>query len=158
MKRVVTLVFLVFVLTGISTGAVGKDPSPEIMGIRLGMSRDNAHTRLQAIGSLEKEARKRQEVWLLKDPRISHLLVGFDPDFRVRYVTAIAHPGGPHIRYEEVADLKRAQRVNNQGNYKFTWEVSARRGQPAYLVMAHGRDPQYLETYSVKRVDQKEAD
>ncbi len=158
MKRVVTASLLLLAVLSAAATAVAKEPSPEIMGIRLGMSRDTAHTRLQAIGSLEKEERKRQEVWLLKDPRISHLLVGFDPDFRVRYVTAIARPGGPHIRYEEVADVKRAQRVNNQGNYKFTWEVPARRGQPAYLVMAHGRDPQYLETYSIKRVDQKEVD
>lgn len=33
-------------------------------------------------GSLEKEERKRQEVWTVTDPRVSHLIVGFDPDLR----------------------------------------------------------------------------
>ena len=131
---------------------------PEIMGISLGMSRDHARARLQTLGTLEKEARKLQEVWALKDPRISHLLVGYDADFRVRYVTALARAGGPRIRYDEIANLKTAQRTNTQGNYKFTWEVAERRGRPAYLMIAHGRDPQYLESYSVKKLDQKEID
>jgi hypothetical protein len=44
--------------------------------------------------------------------------------------------------------------VTYQGNYKFTLE--ARRGQVAYVTIAHGRDPQYLESYSVKKVDSNE--
>lgn len=147
---------LLLLLLGISVVAYAKEPVPEIMGIRLGMPRESAHARLQSMGSLEKEERKRQEVWALKDRRFSHLLVGFDKEFRVRYVTAIARPGGEHISYQEVADLKRAQRTNTQGNYKFTWEVAAHGGEPGYVVMAHGRDPKYLETYSVKRVEQTE--
>ena len=123
------------------------------MGISLGMSRDDARARLQSLGTLEKEARKRQEVWALKDQRISHLLVGYTTDFRVRYVTALARAGGPRIRYDEIADIKTAQRTNTQGNYKFTWQVPARSGEPAYLLIAHGRDPQYLDSYSVKKVD-----
>jgi hypothetical protein len=158
MKRVVTLALLLLAVSGVAATAVVKEPRPKIMGIHLGMSRRDAHARLGSIGSLEKEERKRQEVWSVTDRRISHLLVGFDQDFRVRYVTAIARTGGPRIRYQELADLKSAQRTNNQGNYKFTWEVAARRGQHAYLVMAHGRDPRYLESYSVKRLDQKEID
>jgi hypothetical protein len=126
------------------------------MGIALDMSRDDARARLQSLGKLEKEARKRQEVWAVKDERISHLLVGYDPNLRVRYVTAIARTGGPRIRYDELADLKSAQRTNTQGNYKFTWQVPTQVGQVRYLLIAHGHDPQYLESYSVKKLDQKD--
>ena len=153
MNAMKTFVLTLFVILGVAVGAVAKEPAPEIMGIRLGMTRDSAHARLQSLGSLEKEERKRQEVWAIKDRRVSHLLIGFDKEFRVRYVTAIARPGGEHIRYQEVADLERAKRTNTQGNYKFTWVVSAHGGEPGYVVMAHGRDPKYLETYSVKRVE-----
>jgi hypothetical protein len=156
MKRV-TIVCLLLVSCVVATAAPAR-LQPEIMGISLGMSRNDARARLQSLGTLEKEARKRQEVWALKDQRISHLLVGYDPDLRVRYVTAIARTGGPRIRYDEVADVKNAQRTNTQGNYKLTWQVPARRGQPAYLMIAHGHDPQYLESYSVKKLDQKEVD
>lgn len=152
MKRFLTC-GLLFLLVCVPATAAPVKPKPEIMGISLGMSRDDARARLQSLGTLEKEARKRQEVWALKDQRISHLLVGYDTSFRVRYVTALARAGGTHIRYDEVADIKTAQRTNTQGNYKFTWQVSARAGQPAYILIAHGRDPQYLESYSVKKVD-----
>jgi hypothetical protein len=155
MNRVIALCLLLAV-SGFAESAVAKQPRPEIMGVRLGMSRQEAHARLKKKGSLEKEERKRQEVWAIRDRRVSHLLVGFDPDFRVRYVTAIARPNAPRISYSEVADVKLAQQKNNQGNYKFTWEVAARRKQSAYLVVAHGRDPQHLDSYSVKKLDNEE--
>src|SRR5687767_961689 len=156
MTRVLTLCLLLAV-AAFATAAQAK-LRPEIMGVSLSMSRDDARARLKSLGSLEKEQRKRQEVWAIKDPRISHLLVGYDTEYRVRYVTAIARANGPRIRYDEVAEIKNAQRVNTQGNYKFTWQVAARSGQFAYLLIAHGRDPQYLESYSIKRLEQKEID
>jgi hypothetical protein len=156
MKRLLTVGLLLFVST-LATAAAGK-LRPEIMGVALGMNRDAAHARLKSIGNLEKEERKQQEVWVLRDPRISHLLVGYDDEARVRYVTAIARQGGPRIRYQEVADLKSAQRVENQGAHKFTWEVAEHRGQFAYVLIARGRDPQYLDSYSVKKLTDKEID
>jgi hypothetical protein len=157
MKLVVSLCLLLLGVGVLVSAAPGK-PRPEIMGIVLGMSRDNAQSRLKSIGSLEKDDQKRQEVWAIKDPRISHLLVGYDADYRVRYVTAIARTAGPRMRYQEVANLKNAQQAHTQGNYKFTWEVAARRGQFAYVIMARGHDPNYLDSYSVKKLDQEEID
>jgi hypothetical protein len=142
----------------ILVSAAPARPRPEIMGISLDMPRDAARARLKVIGSLEKEDRKRQEVWALKDPRISHLLVGYDADYRVRYVTAIARTDGPRIRYQEVADLKSAQSSNTPGNHKFTWEVESHRGTAAFIIIARGHDPQYLDSYSVKKADQEEID
>ena len=51
-------------------GVAQAKARPQIMGISLEMSREAAQARLKAIGSLEKEDRKRQEVWAIKDPRI----------------------------------------------------------------------------------------
>jgi hypothetical protein len=155
-KRFISLSLLAALVC--TAGVAQAKMRPEIMGISLEMSRDAARARLKAIGQLEKEDRKRQEVWAINDPRISHLLVGYDADYRVRYVTAIARTDGPRIRYTEVADLKTAQRLNNQGNYRFTWEVPARRGQFAFVMIAHGRDPQFLDSYSVKKVSEEEID
>lgn len=159
---VITKVVLLLLLNLIALPATAtvpvKAPSAEVLGIRLSMSKKEAHARIKRIGSLEKEERKRQEVWALNDHRISHLIVGFDPDYRVRYVTAIARTGAPRIRYSEVADIETAKQTSNQGNYKFTWKVAARPGHPAYLVVAHGRDPEHLDSYSVKRLDAEEID
>ena len=152
MTRLLTL-FMLLTVAGFAAEAKGR---PEILGVALGVSREAAQAKLKTIGRLEKEERKRQEVWAVNDPRVSHILIGYDPEYRVRYITAIARAGGPRIRYQEVVDVKHAERLNYQGNYKFTLEAGARRGQSAYVTIAHGRDPQYLESYSVKRVDPNE--
>lgn len=156
MNRLLNLCLLLIVIVSVPVVVFAGTPQPEIMGISLGMSRADARARLQSIGSLERETRKRQEVWTIKDARISHLLIGYDPDLRVRYVTAIARTDGPRIRYEDVADVQSAQREQNQGNYKLTWQIAARSGHSPYQLIAHGRDPQFLESYSVKKIDQKE--
>jgi hypothetical protein len=158
MKRAVLLLLLELMAVPAMAGFAGKGPSSEVLGIRLSMSRKEAHARLKGKGSLEKEERKRQEVWALSDRRVSHLIVGFDPDYRVRYLTAVSRTGGPRILYSEVGDLETAEQTSNQGNYKFTWKVTARPGHPAYLVVAHGRDPLHLDSYSVKRLDAEEID
>lgn len=156
MNRLLNLCLLLIVIVSVPVVVFAGTPQPEIMGISLGMSRADARARLQSIGSLERETRKRQEVWTIKDARISHLLIGYDPDLRVRYVTAIARTDGPRIRYEDVADVQSAQREQNQGNYKLTWQIAARSGHSPYHLIAHGRDPHFLESYSVKKIDQKE--
>jgi len=154
MKRALSVFLLLMV--GVLASAAPARPRPEIMGISLDMSRDAARARLKAIGTLEKEERKRQEVWAVKDSRISHLLVGYDSENRVRYVTALARTDGPRIRYQDVADVKSAQQSHVQGNHKFTWEVATRRGHAGYLLIARGRDLQYLDSYSVKKLGQEE--
>ena len=152
MNRIIALVLLLAV-SGFAASPITKDPPPEILSIRLGMTKQDARSILKKIGSLEKEMRKRQEVWTISDPRVSSLIVGFDPDFRVRYVTATARPAGPRIAYSEVGNLKAAHQASNQSNYKYSWEVRSQQGLPAYVVVAHGRDSRYLDTYSVKKLD-----
>lgn len=154
--RKLTSILLLLVVGAVISAAAPVRLRPEIMGIALDMNRDQARARLKAIGSLEREERKRQEVWAVKDQRFSHLLIGYDADYRVRYVTAIARVDGPRVRYEEVANVRTAQRTHNQGNLKFTWEVEPRRGHFAYVVMARGHDPKYLDSYSVKKLGEEE--
>jgi hypothetical protein len=156
MKKLFSVSLLLVI--GVLVSAAPARPRPEIMGISLDMKRDDAVARLKSIGNLEKEARKLQEVWAVKDARISHLLVGYDGEGRVRYVTAIARPDGPRIRYQEVADLKSAQRSVSPGNHKFTWEIEERRGKSAFILIARGHDAQYLDSYSIKKKDQEEID
>ena len=155
--KTLTSVSLLLVISVLVSAAAAR-PRPEIMGISLDMKRDDAIARLKSIGNLEKEARKRQQVWAVKDARISHLLVGYDPEGRVRYVTAIARTDGPRIRYQEVADLKSAQRSVTPGNHKFTWEIEGRHGHSGFILIARGHDSQYLDSYSVKKNDQEKID
>ena len=154
MKKLLSLSLLLVISVLVS--AASARPRPEIMGISLDMKRDAALVRLKSIGSLEKETQKRQEVWAVRDARISHLLVGYDAENRVRYVTALARTDGPRIRYQEVADLKSAQHSVAPGNHKFMWDIEERHGQSGFILIARGHDAQYLDSYSVKKKDQEE--
>ena len=53
---------------GVLASVAFARPRPEILGITHDMTRDAARTRLQSIGTLEKEDRKRQEFGPLKIP------------------------------------------------------------------------------------------
>jgi hypothetical protein len=132
--------------------AQAKEPLRDVVGVRLNMSREDAHRRLQKIGRMEREERGRQEVWTLeKEPRFASVLVGYDKEFKVRYVTAIAREGGARMLYTSVASLKSAYAENAPGHFKYSWEVKARGKSPAYFVIVMGRDPQYLTSLSIKK-------
>ena len=131
------------------------EPKPEILGIRLGMSREEAHARLQSIGQLEKEERRQQEVWrLTNDPAYSHLMVAYNKEYTaVRYVTAVANEQGRRVRYADVVDVGRAREENTPASRAYTQEVPARGDQPGFVAKAIGADPTYLKYYSVERAD-----
>ncbi|MGH9902821.1 MAG: hypothetical protein ACRD68_13520, partial [Pyrinomonadaceae bacterium] len=133
-----------------------QTPPPDALGIRIGMSQKEARGRLEKVGRLLKEERKRQEVWALdRDPHFASMILGFDGEYRVRYVTLAARAGGAgRMRYSDVADVKGAQQTVGVNNYKYTWRVAARGGdRPGYVVVARGTDPQYLSYFSIKKIE-----
>jgi hypothetical protein len=152
MKKVVAVCCLLLLATACSTAG---EPKPEILGVRLGMSRDEAHARLQQIGKLEKEERRQQEVWRLNgDPSYSHLMVAYNKDYTsVRYVTAVASEHGRPVPYAEVINLGGARLENAQTSRTYMQELPERFGRPGFVAKAIGTDPTYLKYYSVKRSD-----
>lgn len=132
-----------------------REPRPEILGVRLGMSRDEARARLNGIGRLEKEERKQQEVWRLDgDASYSHLIVAYDKGYAaVRFVTAVADERGSRVRYDEVIDAARAREDRTPATRTYTQEVPAREGRPAFVAKAIGSDPESLKYYSIERSD-----
>lgn len=152
------LVFLLMISTNVP--GAGKQPKAEILGISLGMDVKAAHSRLQKIGRLEKEERKQQEVWFLKDdPNFAYLIIGFDSDYKkVRYVTVKARDAGRGVRYSDVLDIKRAREIKAANNLEYVQQVTAQGDRPAYLVIARGTDPKYLRYYSIKKVGETGGD
>jgi hypothetical protein len=153
MKITVAICCLLLLLaTACSTVVESK---PEILGIRLGMSREEAHARLQTIARLEKEERRQQEVWRLTgDPSYTHLMVAYNKGYTsVRYVTAVANEQGRRIPYAEVINLDGARMESTQASRTYTQETPARDGQPGFVTKAIGDDPTYLKYYSVERTD-----
>jgi hypothetical protein len=149
MKRAAFLAFLVLTLSAL---AVGKRPAPQILGLRLGMSYTAAHTRLNEIGQFKSED-EGQQVWTLRhDKHYQYLIVGFDGDRMVRYVTVIARPDGQPVNYADVGNLAEATRSGGVGNLRYTWKANDKKGGFEYLAIAKGKDHRHLNRYAVKRL------
>ncbi|MCA1567767.1 MAG: hypothetical protein LC803_19405 [Acidobacteria bacterium] len=153
MKIAAAICCLLLLATACAT--TGGEPKPEILGVRLGMTRDEAHARLKNIGQLEKEERRQQEVWrLTSDPGYSHLMVAYNKEYTsVRYITAVANEQGSRIRYADVINLGSARLESTQATHTYTQEIPARSNQPGFVTKAIGADPTYLKYYSVERTD-----
>jgi hypothetical protein len=149
MRRTACLALLVL---GLSSFAFGKQPAPEILGLRLGMSYSRAHVRLNEIGRFKSED-EGQQVWTLShDKRYQYLIIGFDHNRNVRYVTVLARPDGQPVSYGDVGNLAEATRSGGEGNLRFTWKANDKKGRFEYLAIAKGKDHRYLNRYAVKRL------
>jgi hypothetical protein len=146
------------ILLFLASPSSGRGLHDNVLGLKLGMSQKAVHRRLEKIATLEREERGRQEVWrLARDPDFASLLVGFDPDFKVRYVTAIAREGGRRMSYSELAPIKDARAENANGAYtRYTWEMKPDKKNAGYFLIAEGRDPEFLRSFSIKRRVNKE--
>jgi hypothetical protein len=150
--RTAHLLFAVALLAACATTA----PPPalhvasDIAGIRLDMPRDAVRSTLANVATLEREERKRQEVWTLtNDPRFASLIIGYTSDWNVRFVTAVAKPDGVAVPYEQVLDVAAAQHASAGETQTYT----LRTGTPEYLVIAIGK-PERLEYLSLKKPPQ----
>ena len=151
MKIAATICCLLLLAPACAT-KTAVEPKPEILGVRLGMSREEAHARLRSIGQFEKEERRQQEVWRLTgDPGYTHLMVAYNKEYTsVRYITAVANEQGRRVRYADVIDLGRARAESIQASRTYTQEMPARDNRPGFITKAIGDDPTYLKYYSVE--------
>src|ERR1700730_18534433 len=89
-KKINRAAFLAFLALSLTTSAAGKQPAPQVLGLRLGMSYERAHARLSEIGQFKSED-EGQQVWTLRnDKHYQYLIIGFDRERNVRYVTVLA--------------------------------------------------------------------
>ena len=138
MKKCILLLLLAGCITS-------RSAEPHIAGLRPGMRAASARDHLKTIGSFVRADRKRQEVCnLTDDPSYASLIVGFDAENRVRFVTAVARPGGSPVRYADVIDLAKASHRVSGSNHRYTLERHGLR------IMAIGTDPEHLTYYSLE--------
>ena len=128
----------------------------QILGVHLNMTKDEAHKRLQEIGTFARDERKRQEIWKVRDPSFSHLIVGFGKDEKLRFVTAVAREDkeAKRVAYSKIGNLKQARQAGDVAikNFNYEWKLPAGKNQPPTVVNIRGRDPKFLATYTLKRL------
>lgn len=150
LRRVSTVLFVAVLLvscaTTTSAPVSARAPMSDILGIRLGMPRDTVRSSLANTARLEREERRRHEVWTINDhPSYASLIIGYTPEWNVRFVTAVAKPDGTPVRYDEVLDTAAADHRAAGATHTWTWIT----GTPKYYVIAIG-GPERLEYLSIK--------
>ena len=154
LKNLLALLMLCLITFSCSNPSKTQSGS-DILGIKIGMSKEDTIKRLNEIGKLDHEERKQQEIWALNnDPHYSHLIVGFDKEKqKVRYITAKVRENGSRLRYSDVLDIGKAQQTNSANNYKYTEEVQENESTPGYTRIASGTDSNYLNYFSIKELN-----
>ncbi len=154
LKNLSALLLLCLITFGCADAPKTQSNS-DILGIRIGMSKEDTIKRLQEIGKLDHEERKQQEIWTLNnDPHYSHLILAFDKEKQdVRYITAKARENGSRLRYSDVIDIAKAQQRSSANNYKYIEEVAASESTPGYTRIASGTDSDYLNYFSLKELN-----
>lgn len=150
--HLVAALFVLCATAGASASPSTNAPAAlsEILGIRLDMPRDAVRTTLASVATFEREERRRHEVWTLTDdPRYASLIIGYTPKWNVRFVTAVAKPGGTAVHYDQVLDVKHADHRAAGQTHTYTWKT----GTPPYYVIAIGK-PDRIEYLSLKREPQ----
>ena len=154
MKKIFTAGALLALSMLVSHAGDGE-PKRDILGIHLEMTKEEATKRLKEIGTFERDERKQQAVWQVRDPSFSHVIVGLSKEGKLRYVTAVAREDDAATRmpYSSVGDLHLARQLGDPAikNFMFEWSLPERKNKPAAVAVARGRDPEFLSTYSLKR-------
>lgn len=124
----------------------------DILGISIGMNKADARKHLEEIAEFERDEKKQQQIWRLKnDARYSHVVVGFDRSEQVRYVTAFADKSKERTRFSDVGDLSAAKAEILEPHRKFIWEAAPEGEKPAYFVEAYGNEKDFLSSYSLSK-------
>ena len=152
---------LLFLLLG-ETLTAERELKRDILGIRLAMPKDVVHKRLEEIGKFVRDERKRQQIWEVRDPSFSHVIVGFDANDRLRYVTAVAREDeeAKRLKYSDIGDTEGARQAGDVAikNFKYEWTLTGDRQNKAGVAIARGRDPEFLNTYSRKALGAEAAE
>lgn len=125
-------------------------PVLKLKGISIGERRDRVAVSLQKSAAMEREE-EGEQVWKTKnDTEVSYVLVGYDRDRHVRYVTLLAKAGAVP-KCDAVGEIASAARTGSPGNYTYTRKLRSGNGSQV-IAIAKGADTKHLSSCSIKRV------
>jgi hypothetical protein len=157
MKNIIRLSLSLAVRALVVSGSLTQELPREILGVNLKMTKEDAQKRLREIGMFVRNEAGWQEVWKVRDGSFSHLIVGFGKDGKLNYVTAVAaeNKEAKRVEYRKIGSLKTARQTGDVEikNFNYQWDLPSGEDGPHTLVIAAGRDPKFLTTYSLKNLD-----
>ena len=126
----------------------------DLFGVTVNDSKADVHAKLGAVGTLQREESKRQEVWELRDPRFRGAIVGYDAEWRVRFITAVAKEGGQPVRYADVLDVAAATHSVTGTSHNYRWQPPG----AEIVIIAIGNDPERLTYVTLTKPNEPEAE
>jgi hypothetical protein len=160
--KVFILFLLAFLMSQCANQSAELTKLPtDIRGIRLEMTKEDAHKRLNEIAGAKQDAAKGQEVWKLKaDPNFDNIMLGYDKEGRVKYITTTVDKDSAknkkRVRFAEIGDLAQAKKESVGHINKYMWDVEASNNMPEHQVYTYGEDEEYLLHFSLARRMEKE--
>ncbi|MDQ3282530.1 MAG: hypothetical protein M3Q69_14105 [Acidobacteriota bacterium] len=141
-----TRLLLPLLLTIACASLIPANALRELFGVRIGMSKAATHEKLSANGTMVREERKRQEAWQLRDERYEGAIVGYDREWRVRFITAVVR-NDAHVRYADVLDVAAAKHQSTGTSHTYTWRPPHAR----YSIIAIGTDADTVKYVTLTR-------
>lgn len=92
-------------------------------------------------------------------PDLSHILIGFAKEEKLRYITAVARKDqeAKPVSYREIGNLEKARQAGDAKIklFNYQWTLPPENDEPETLVIALGRDPERLDTWALRRLGEK---
>lgn len=153
-----TLCLLLLAALNCTSGSMAEKTGlpDDIRGIRLNMPKEEAQKRLTEIAESRQEVKKNQQVWTLKDdPNFSHIMVGYDKQDKVRYVTTTVEKKylkfKEPVKFSEIGNLDKAKKETVENRHKYMWDIGDDPKNPVYRVSTYGEDGERLVNLSISR-------
>ena len=143
---------ILLILAAACATATSPHAARDLFGVAVNDRKAEVHAKLGAVGSLQREESKRQEVWDVRDPRFRGAIVGYDSEWRVRFITAVAKEDGDPVRYADVLDLAAATHRTSGSTHNYRWTP---RGAD-YTIIAIGNDPERLTYVTLTKANDAE--
>ncbi|HVE69784.1 MAG TPA: hypothetical protein VNI54_00340 [Thermoanaerobaculia bacterium] len=141
MKRL-PFIIIVLILGAACASTRPIVPLRDLLGVTVDMSRDEVQTALSAVGEKQRDERKRQEVWTLRDDAsYEGAIVGYTPEWKVRFITLVARADGKPVQFADVLDVAQATHKSAGSTHTYRWHPAG----ASYDIVATGTDRvQYL--------------
>jgi len=121
----------------------------ELFGIHVNEPEEEVRRALNGRASFEKQD-EGQQVWrILNDPSMQYVILGFDREQQVRYVTTLAATGGPPMACPPLGNVSTAAKTGNAGSMELRREL--RQPGEDVTIIAHGPSPDHLSSCSIKK-------
>ena len=145
-RRTIRASLVTALLLGLAVPAAANKTPTDVLGLYPGMSDLEVQSRLGKIGEVVRGKDRLKQTWKLKDPRYEYLVLRYDEEWKMHWVTVFARERGRPVRYRDVGDLALA---THTGQHFYNWTVPARSGVGTWTVTARGAGSRYVESISI---------